>query len=169
MSTEFQNQVTALAYAYINANVIEQGITSSETWVDMKLSESVGESDITKNVRIGSIGTDLYTGKFETTTVGIYFFQLGFSFMGSASSNYKIRALLNDNPITQSIKQFTTRGTNVMWEVGMTFIVECGYLPNATNTGLYSSKNEIQLQCQNVGGTGDLKIQNGLYNVMKID
>ena len=89
--------------------------------------------------------------------------------MGSASSNYKIRALLNDSQITQSVIQFTTRGTNVIWEVGMSFIVECGYKPTSTNTGLYSSKNEIQLQCQNVLGTGDLKLQNGLYTVTKID
>ena len=169
MSTEFQNQVTALGYAYINDNAITQTISSSATWVTLKLSDSATESDIIKNVRIGSIGTDLYTGKFETTTVGIYFFQLGFTFMGSASVDYKIRALLNGSQINQSLLQFTTRGTNVMWEVGMSFIVECGYKPTTTNTGLYSSKNEISLECQNVEGTGDLFLVNGLYNVIKID
>tara|TARA_R100001594_G_C4030553_1_gene261170 strand:- start:520 stop:1026 length:507 start_codon:yes stop_codon:yes gene_type:complete len=167
--SEFTNQVTALGYAYISDSVITQTISSSATWIDMALSGSATESDITKNVRIGSIGTTLNEGKFELGTVGVYHFQLGFVFSGTASATYKIQALLNDAAIKQSLVEFTTRGNNVIWEVGMSFIVECGYKPTSTNTGLYSSKNDVQIQCQNVNGTGDLKLANGIYNVIKIN
>ena len=165
---EFTNVVSYLCKAYNQTDEIVQSVTSSATWYTMKLSDDPEEADITKIAEVGSLGTDLYSGKFIASQLGIYFFNLGFSFMGSASANYKIRATLNGTQIDQSVSQFTTRGSNVRWEVGMTFLVDLGYRAGTETTGLYSSKNSIEIEYQNVLGEGDLDLVNGIYNVMKI-
>ena len=165
---EFNNVVSYLCLAYNQTDEIVQSVTSSATWYTMKLSDAPEQAAITKIAEVGSIGTDLYIGKFIASQLGVYFFNLGFSFMGSASANYKIRATLNGKQIDQSVCQFTTRGTNVRWEVGMTFLVDLGYRSGTETSGLYSSKNGIEIQYQNVLGEGDLDLVNGIYNVMKI-
>tara|TARA_R100000664_G_scaffold11064_1_gene18094 strand:+ start:14277 stop:14783 length:507 start_codon:yes stop_codon:yes gene_type:complete len=165
---EFNNVVSYVCKAYNQTTEIVQSVSDQATWYRMRLSDDPEEADITKIVEKGSIGTDLYGGKFIVSQLGVYFFNLGFSFMGSASANYKIRATLNGTQIDQSVCQFTTRGTNVRWEVGMTFLVDLGYRSGTETSGLYSSKNDIEIGYQNVLGEGDLDLVNGIYNVMKI-
>ena len=170
---EFTNHISILSYAFTQEEGIEQEVDASATYYDMKMSNDAEELDITKTFTTNTgIGTNLPAGKFFTNVVGTYFFNLGFTFTGVASAKYKIRATLNSVEIDQSVIEFTTRGTGVMWEVGMTFLVKCDYDPNLTPTrtnGLYSSKNTIVIQYQNVAGEGNLQMVNGLWNVTKID
>ena len=166
---EFTNVVTYDCRAYDNLLSIIMPVSDPATYYNMKLSSDAEETDITKIVSSDNINTNLMEGKYFINQIGKYFCQFNFTFSGSASANYKINAVLNEIEIPQSICQFTTRGSNVMWEVGMTFIVDIGYKITSTNTGLYSSKNEIILQYQNVLGSGNLNFVNGIFNVMKID
>ena len=166
---EFTNLVTYDSRAYDNTLSLIMDITTPATYYAMKLSSDAEETDITTIVKAGSINTKLMEGKYMIDEVGKYFCGFNFTFSGSASANYKIRAVLNEVEIPQSVCQFTTRGSNVRWEVGMTFIVDIGYKITSTNTGLYSSKNELILEYKNVLGTGNLNFVNGIFSVLKID
>jgi len=145
-------------------------VNDPATWYKLQMSPDVANTDITHLVKEGTIKADWYKGQFLMNELGVYFFNLNFTFSGSASANYKIRAILNDTTLIKpSETQFTTRGSNVRWEVGMTFLIDLGYnVDTNINSGLYSSKNTITMQFQNVGGSGNLSLENGLYNVMKI-
>jgi len=165
---EFSNVVTYLCQAYDQPDGISLVVSNEDTWYNMKLSGLPSETDITTIEQKGSIGSSLYSGRFLVSQLGVYLFNLGFSFSGSASANYKIRATLNGTEIEQSVCQFTTRGTNVRWEVGMTFLIDIGYNVTSNTSGLYSSDNGIVIQYKNVNGEGDMTLENGIYNVMKI-
>lgn len=166
---EFTNVVTYDCRAYENVLSIIMPVSVADTYYNMKLSSDAEETDITKIITSENIGTNLMEGKYIFDQIGTYFCQFNFSFSGSASANYKIRAVLNEEEIKQSVCQFTTRGSNVMWEVGMTFIIDIEYKITSTNTGLYSSKNELILEYKNVLGTGNLNFVNGIFSVIKID
>lgn len=166
---EFTNVITYSCKAYNDALALINPVVDPATYYNMILSSSATETDIIKVVEAGSISSNLKDGKYNIGQTGTYFFNFCFTFSGSASANYKIRALLNNNQIDQSVSQFTTRGSNVRWEVGMTFIAQCDYVPTSTNTGLYSSANTLQLQYQNVLGSGNLNFVSGIFNIMKIN
>ena len=166
---EFTNVVTYDCRAYDNVLNLVMPVSVADTYYNMKLSSDAGQTDINKITTSENISTNLMEGKYFISQMGKYFCQFNFSFSGSASANYKIRAVLNEDEISQSVCQFTTRGSNVMWEVGMTFIVDIGYKITSTNTGLYSSKNELILEYKNVLGTGNLNFVNGIFSVLKID
>jgi len=160
---QFKNVVTYDCRAYNQSVGLVMNVSVADTYYNMKLS-----SDVNQRTTSGNIATNLMEGKYFLSQMGKYFCQFNFSFSGSASANYKIRAVLNEDEISQSVCQFTTRGSNVMWEVGMTFIVDVGYRINNTDTGLYSSNNELILEYKNVLGTGNLNFENGIFNIMKI-
>ena len=166
---EFTNVVTYDCRAYDNVLSLIMPVSVADTYYNMKLSSDAGQTDINKITTSENISTNLMEGKYFISQMGKYFCQFNFSFSGSASANYKINAVLNEVEIPQSVCQFTTRGSNVMWEVGMTFIVDIGYKITSTNTGLYSSKNELILEYKNVLGTGNLNFVNGIFSVLKID
>ena len=166
MSNQFENVVTYYNKSFVGTTPITQTITSSATYVNMTLSPDTNETDIIESANSDTINDFLNDG--------YYLFQFVLTVSGSASNNYIIRATKNEVEIDATQVQFTTRGTNVQWEVAMCFIVDAGYneydQPLAQmNKGLMRSTNTIQLQCQNVGGTGNLNLENGLYNITKID
>jgi len=174
MSNQFENVVTYYNKSFVGTTPITQTITSSATYINMTLSPDTTGTDITESANSDTINDFLNDGKFILQEVGYYLFQFVFTVSGSASNNYIIRATKNEVEIDATQVQFTTRGTNVQWEVAMCFIVDAGYneydQPLAQmNKGLMRSTNTIQLQCQNVGGTGNLNLENGLYNITKID
>ena len=171
----FQNVVSYYSKAYVSSTgSLDQDIQSAGANVDMIFSPSTDATDITTLANSNTIQGNLNGGNFVLQEVGFYLFQFVFTFSGAASNNYIVTAFKNDVEIDASQVQFTTRGSGVQWEVAMTFLVDAGYneyeQPAAQmNKGLMRSTNLIQFKCQNSGGAGDLTIENGLYNILKIN
>ena len=163
--TNFQSQVSFLSGYYNDAEgtSLDTEFSAINTWVDLVMGGTIVSDSNT-------ISPNLDSGLFTTTAVGKYFLQFIFTFVGSASAVYGLRCTLNDNPISYSNIVFSTRGTNVKWEVAQTLIIDCGYNNIIDNpSGLYSSKNKIGFQAQNTTGTGSLDLENLLFNIIKID
>lgn len=163
--TNFQSQVSFLSGYYNDAEgtSIDTEFTTSNTWVDLAMGGDIVSDSNT-------IGKNLDAGTFTPTVIGKYFLQFIFTFVGSASAVYGLRVLLNENPLSYSEIEFSTRGTNVKWEVAQTLIVDCGHNSTANNPfGMYSSENKIGFQAQNKSGTGSLDLENLLFNIIKID
>ena len=168
---EFTNVVNAISW-YLNDGTIDPVVStfSGTDYQTLKLSNKSTEVDIVKSQTLGSgIGSELINGKFNLNTTGVYLFQLGFTFLGTNSNNYVIRATLNENQIDQTVVDFTTRGNQVRWEVSMNFIVDIGLNTTNFNNGFYSTKNTVQTQAKNVSGTNQsLSIVTGNYNITKL-
>tara|TARA_R100001443_G_scaffold112600_1_gene126232 strand:- start:245 stop:769 length:525 start_codon:yes stop_codon:yes gene_type:complete len=173
--SEFQNVVSYYSKAYVSSSgSIDQDIQSAGADVNMILSPDAGATDVTTLANSNTIQGNLNGGNFVLQEVGFYLFQFVFTFSGAASNNYIVTAFKNEVEIDASQVKFTTRGSGVKWEVAMTFLVDAGYneyeQPAAQlNKGLMRSTNTIQFKCQNSGGAGDLTIDNGIYNILKIN
>jgi len=164
---QFTNQV---AYSTTNSNIDRATTTfdDADTYTNLVFG-SVSQ------IIIGDSGNafnfnSFTTGSFRTTEVGTYLFQFQFTFAGDTDP-YKIRVLQNNIDLVYPTIEFTTRGADTNWEVANSFLVKCDYTPLSDGgaDGLLSSKNTFQFQAKNTVATDSLFLENGIYNIIKID
>ena len=167
--TNFQSQVS---YVFGNFDGGEGGTTVDTTFA---LTDTYYDLLMEGTNRISSdtINVDFDAKNIVFSAIGKYLVQFIYTFTGGASIEYTMKASLNGIDIEASELTFSTRGTNVQWEVANTFMIDCAYLQPDSNrqniTGLFSSRNVLKFLVKNNNGLNALKMTNLLYNIIKID
>ena len=176
---EFENVIIYNSMSFVAESIATTTITAQNTWTDLVMSgDSSTQISNARNSSTNTVQWDLENGILNLNVSGIYIFQFGFTVSGSGSAVYQLRCVQNeitDDPSLATISdiQFSTRGTNVSWEVANTFVVnadlnDINASASSRMKGLQSSLNKFKWQVRNTTGEGDFNVVGAMYNVYKI-